>query len=77
MKHLDKLQHFIGGAIIALIITLLFQDALIGLGVAILVGVAKEGYDFCHPDKHTCDVWDFIATAIGGVAGVLLTLLFV
>ena len=77
MKHVDKLQHSIGGVLIALIGALLFRDVLTGLGVAVLTGVSKEGYDFCHPDRHTCDVWDFVATACGGVIGVAVATYFI
>lgn len=77
MKHVDKLQHYIGGVLIALIITLLFGDALIGLGVAVFIGASKEGYDFCHPDKHTCDVWDFAATVLGGAIGAVVATYFI
>ena len=77
MKHVDKLQHYIGGALIALIAALLFKDALIGLVVAVCIGASKEGYDFCHSDKHTCDVWDFIATALGGAVGAWVATYFI
>lgn len=77
MKHVDKLQHYIGGVLIALSMTLLFRDALIGLGVAVLIGASKEGYDFRHPDKHTCDVWDFAATVLGGAIGAVVATYFI
>lgn len=77
MKHVDKLQHSIGGVLIALIAALLFRDALIGLWVAVFTGVSKEGYDFYHPDRYTCDVWDFVATACGGVIGAVVATYFI
>lgn len=77
MKHVDKLQHCIGGVLIALIMALLFGDALTGLVVAVFIGASKEGYDFCHPDKHTCDVWDFAATVLGGAIGAVVATYFI
>jgi hypothetical protein len=77
VKHVDKLQHYIGGVLIALIMALLFRDALTGLGVAVFIGAIKEGYDFYHPDRHTCDVWDFVATACGGVVGAVVATYFI
>lgn len=29
----------------------------------------KEYYDYKHPEKHTCDFWDWFATTLGGVFG--------
>ena len=77
MKHVDKLQHYMGGMLIALITALLFKDALIGLAVAVFIGASKEGYDFCHPDKHTCDVQDFVATALGVAVGAWVATYFI
>ena len=35
--------------------------------VPVLVGAVKEIYDHAHPDVHTADWWDFVATAVPGV----------
>ena len=36
---------------------------------ALAAGALKEIYDRFHPATHTVDVWDFVATAAGGVVG--------
>ncbi len=41
----------------------------LAIGASVLVGAAKEAYDYQHPDQHTCDARDFVATAAGGVLG--------
>ena len=66
----DKLLHFIGGAGIAILFGILGYP-LVGLGVAAIVGVGKEVYDYFYPKTHTADVWDFVATALGGLVGYL------
>lgn len=63
----DKLKHFAVGFLIALIGAYLVVPCL-GLAAAFLAGVAKETWDACHP-PDTFDVWDLLATAIGGFAG--------
>jgi len=42
--------------------------------VALIAGL-KEWYDSKHPDIHTADIWDFIATTLGGVVGSSLFLI--
>lgn len=41
-----------------------------------LIAVAKEVYDYKHPLIHTCDFFDWLATTLGGIVGVLLYCLF-
>jgi hypothetical protein len=36
-----------------------------------LIALAKEVYDYNHPN-HTADVWDWVATVLGGVLGLIL-----
>ena len=62
----DKLLHFIGGAVIALI-GAFFSGPLAGLALAVVAGALKEIYDHLHPDGHTVELWDFLATAAGGL----------
>ncbi len=45
-----------------------FEAFMIGVGVALLVGIAKEAYDRNHPN-HSEDVNDIYADTLGGVAG--------
>ncbi len=69
----DKQSHFIYGAL-----TYIAAYFVIGYWAVLLVsaiGVAKEVYDHFHPDKHTCDFFDWLATTLGGVAGLVLLVL--
>lgn len=65
---IDKQGHFLGGSVIALALGYICPP-LIGIFAAIVVGALKEAYDSLHPDIHTVDVWDFVATSLGGIAG--------
>ena len=66
----DKFMHFISGLLIAVILTpfIGFYSVLI----VALIALAKEVYDYLHPDLHTADIWDWVATTLGGIVGVLL-----
>ncbi len=61
----DKVAHCLGGVILFAIGQLFGY----GLFLAISVGFLKEVYDYFHQDKHTPDVWDWVATSLGGVLG--------
>ncbi len=67
----DKANHFIYGLAIFLAVGLAF-GAIPGLVAAVLIGAAKEIYDRVS-GKGTPDVYDFVATVVGGVAGFLCT----
>ncbi|NDI85079.1 hypothetical protein [Undibacterium crateris] len=77
----DKQGHALIGAILFALSNLIFSFAVPSpwcgiyslLGVC-LVGSLKELYDAFNPDKHTCDFWDFFATATGGVIGFIATI---
>jgi len=63
----DKCGHFIAGLLIYA--PLHFIDPVVGLlGVAV-AAVGKEVYDYLHRDNHTPDVWDAVATMLGGGIG--------
>jgi len=63
----DKTAHFAVGVLIYA--PLHFIDPVVGLlGVAV-AAVGKEGYDYLHRDNHTPDVWDAVATMLGGIVG--------
>lgn len=62
----DKVIHFCGGYILATVFPILPTH---GLLLSLIVGKAKEMYDFKHQDKHTYDKWDMFATWSGGVLG--------
>lgn len=44
-----------------------------GLFLSIFGAIAKEIYDHYHPN-HTADVWDAVATILGGVLGLVIYL---
>ena len=81
----DKKYHLIAGFLIgAVVVALSFlialptvQRLLLGVGVAIVIGVGKEVYDGKHPDKHTKDGMDALATAVGGLVGSLAVVLLI
>ena len=66
----DKLYHLAAGAVIALAVGLLLTP-LLGLGAALVAGVAKEAYD--ATGRGTVEALDAVATVVGGavIYGVL------
>ena len=65
----DLQAHFWIGSILGF-----FTFLLIGywaLVVVALIALLKEVYDYKHPN-HTADFWDWVATVLGGVAGLIL-----
>ena len=62
----DKLLHYIVGIWIQLIFSK-FININVGLIMVIAIGIGKEIYDKKHPDKHTADLYDVIATVLGGI----------
>jgi len=69
----DKQLHGLSGAILGIILTPFIGWA--GILWVSAIACAKEVYDYLNPDKHTADIWDWVATSLGGVAGVLLVTL--
>ena len=69
---LDKQAHFLAGLAICLSFAL-FVSPILGLITAIALGAVKEVWD--GMGNGTKDVWDFVATALGGVAGFVLILI--
>jgi ABC-type nickel/cobalt efflux system permease component RcnA len=64
MIPLDKQAHFFsGGTIAAMALPFGLAVAVVVLGVA---AFGKEVYDKFHPENHTADIWDAIATLAGG-----------
>ena len=70
---LDKQAHFLSGAILATAILLVTGSASVSFVSVSLIACLKEVYDLLHKDKHTPDVWDWVATTFGGLFGILLT----
>lgn len=68
----DKVAHCLGGVILFAIGQLFGY----GLALAVIGAIAKEIYDYIHKDKHTPDVWDAVATVLGGLLGYVIYLGF-
>jgi len=66
----DKVYHCLVGVILFAIGNLVGY----GLAVAIIGAVGKEIYDYFHKDTHTPDVWDAVATTLGGLLGYIIYL---
>ncbi len=65
----DKQSHAFVGFVVALALT-----PFIGVFSLIVVGLLaawKEVYDYLNKEKHTPDLWDWIATVAGGIVGYL------
>lgn len=60
----DKLAHFLVGAGISAIVGVILGP-LFGLAAAVVAGAAKELWD--RAGHGTPDIWDFVATAAGGM----------
>lgn len=61
---MDKVLHFIAGVVITFLCSL-YLTPLFAASVGAFAGFAKEIYDSLHPEKHTADFYDFIATVFG------------
>jgi hypothetical protein len=66
----DKVYHCLGGVVL-FAIGQLFEY---GLALAIIGAITKEIYDYFHPDTHTCDWKDAVATTLGGLLGYIIYL---
>ena len=64
---MDKFFHFIGGLVIAALLTP-FIGAY-SIVVVAIVALLKEIYDYLHPESHTADFMDWVATVLGGLVG--------
>jgi hypothetical protein len=69
----DKQMHFICGVIIAAVLTPFI--GFYAVVVVAIIALLKEIYDALHPDKHTADFWDWVATTLGGVVGFVVVAL--
>lgn len=61
----DKLAHSLGGWAIAATVMLMGHPLWHAAVVVFGIGCLKELYDFFHPDKHSCDPLDLLATCAG------------
>ena len=66
---LDKQAHFWSGAILGFLFN--YFIGCWAILIVALIALAKEVYDYNHPN-HTADVWDWVATVLGGVLGLIL-----
>jgi hypothetical protein len=69
----DKQMHFIGGLVIAALLTP-FIGAY-SIVVVAIIALLKEIYDYLHKDIHTPDFWDWVATTLGGLVGFVIVAL--
>ena len=61
----DKQMHFLSGAIIVSVLyPFIGWLSIIPITV---IALLKEIYDYDHRNIHSPDIWDWIATALGGV----------
>ena len=67
LKNADKIAHFAGGAFVSAVGYYVLPTPGMAIVVPVVVGLLKEVYDKFHPDKHTVDVWDWVATSAGCV----------
>ena len=65
----DLQAHFWTGSILGFL-AFLFIGCW-ALVIVALIALLKEVYDYKHPN-HTADFWDWVATVLGGVAGLIL-----
>jgi uncharacterized membrane protein YjdF len=63
----DKVAHFAVGVLVYALAH--FVDPAVGLLSVAVAAVGKEVYDYLHRDRHTPDVWDAVATMLGGLVG--------
>ena len=68
---LDKQMHALSGATLGAILYLFIGWYAVAIVSA--VALAKELYDYANKSIHTPDVWDWVATTLGGLFGGLLT----
>lgn len=62
----DKLLHFTCGAVIfGISFVSLNGSCVLSLFISLILAAGKEVYDYKHPENHTCDIFDFIATMSG------------
>lgn len=68
----DKALHFIAGVLIFAVAH--FGGIWVGMAAVTVAAVGKEIYDWFHRDKHTPDVWDAVATMLGGLTGFICSI---
>lgn len=66
----DKLLHFVAGSIASIVVYVVTFDTTIAVSFSALLGIGKEVYD--SRGHGTVEVFDAVATAVGGIVGVIL-----
>ena len=62
MIPVDKLMHAAAGLAVALFVWAVTGSISLGLVAAGLAGIGKEVFDYFHPETHTADPLDALAT---------------
>ena len=65
----DKLGHIVAG--LSLYAVGHFVSTMFGFVVVLCAAIGKEVYDYWHRDTHTPDIWDAVATVLGGTIGLI------
>ncbi|MBM7556472.1 hypothetical protein [Halanaerobacter jeridensis] len=63
----DKVKHFLAGVLIFTFCFILGSNHWFSMVMVIIAGVGKEVYDYYHPQQHTVEVLDLLATIAGGI----------
>lgn len=72
-KHADKVVHFIGGFLIALLVSFVTPDKAFWFGASLLAGGAKEFYDSYTKKAYGLHQFiDWGATMLGGILAVII-----
>jgi hypothetical protein len=74
---LDKFMHGLSGIVGGAAMMWLTDITIISIAAVAVVAYLKEQYDARHPDVHTADGLDFLATTIGGAVGSLIVLIII
>lgn len=68
----DKTLHALVGAVLFLLCLLGGSPPMMAVALVAIVGAGKEAYDSLHPEAHTADPLDLVATVAPAVLGWLL-----
>lgn len=68
----DKIGHFLGGWAIAASVMLMGQPLWVAAAIVLGVGFVKEAWDAMHPEKHSPEIFDLLATCCGWIPVALI-----
>jgi len=66
---MDKLVHLMVGVIVGMMVTMCTGSILLGVAVALALGLIKELFDYADPDDGHFNFWDMFLTMLGGLLG--------